>query len=177
MTTLADLILATPDWDSLSSGALFSILSEKNIPYRDDTEWTWKGIASVVNQDTDERFGRHGCKLLQDAMKAAGEELWVSQISAGMPLTDPEIQGVLRYLDHVGAVPGARFVADAVLRQISVLEKHNIIATEAEIEDAKQSLLLEDRKRQLIATEALRWNRFCNAVDAWDGNPQTEPVL
>lgn len=169
MTTLADLILATPDWDSLSSGALFSILSEKNIPYRDDTEWTWKGIASVVNQDTGERFGRHGCKLLQDAMKAAGEELWVSQISAGMPLTDPEIQGVLRYLDHVGAVPGARFVADAVLRQISALEKHNISITEAEIEDAKQSLLLEESKQRLMTANAERWNRFVEAVGNWDG--------
>lgn len=167
--TLQELIAEVQDWQTKQASQLFSDLSERVLNYEDKSDWTWKGIAGVVNQDTGERFGRHGCKLLQDALLVAGEGLWVSQISAGMPLNDPEIQAVLRHLDHVGSVPGARFIADAVLRQISALEKHNISATEAEIEDAKQSLLLEERKQQLITDGANRWNRFVEAVGNWDG--------
>jgi hypothetical protein len=175
MTTLADLISAIPDWGSLTPQSLFSILVEKNIPYRDDTDWTWKGIASVVNHDTGNRFGREGCKRLQDALKAAGEELWVSQISAGMPLTDPEIQGVLRHLDQTGAVPGARHIADAVMRNISQLEHNNIITTTEEVAQVQALMLLERRKQEILSANAVRWNAFYQAVNSWDGTgPEPE---
>ena len=174
MTTLADLISAIPDWGSLTPQSLFSILVEKNIPYRDDTNWTWKGIASVVDHDTGSRFGREGCKRLQDALKAAGEELWVSQISAGMPLTDPEIQGVLRHLDQIGAVPGARHIADAVMRDISQLEQASITTTPEEVAQVQASMKLDLYKQSKIDLRQDQLNCYKVAMDLWDGTG-TEP--
>lgn len=175
MTSLADLIRKILGWESLSSEDLFSRLSQKNIPYEDRSDWTWKGIAAVVNQDTGERFGREGCKRLQDALLAAGEGLWVSQISAGMPLTDPEIQGVLRYLDQIGAVPGARFIADAVLRQISLLEKHNITTTLEEVAQVQASMKLDLYKESQIDKYQDRLQAYREAMTVYDGTgPEPE---
>lgn len=163
--TLQELIAEVQDWQTKQASQLFSDLSARVLDYEDESDWTWKGIAGVVNQDTGERFGRHGCKLLQDALLAAGEGLWVSQISSGMPLTDPEIQGVLRYLDEAGSIPGARFIADAVLRKISVLEQNNITTTVEEVAQVQASMKHEQRQQALLAQGANVWNTFVNAVE------------
>ena len=173
--TLQKLIAEVQDWQTKQASQLFSELSQRVVNYEDRSDWTWKGIAGVVNQATGERFGRPGCKLLQDALLAAGEGLWVSQISAGMPLNDAEIQSVLRYLDHVGAVPGARFIADAVLRQISVLEKHNITTTVEEIAQVQASMRLNLYVEAQIDKRQDQLNTYKEALQLWDGNPDTEP--
>lgn len=175
MTTLADLIRMTPDWSALPPETLFAKLSQRDIPYRDDQDWTWKGIAAVVDLDTGMRFGREGCKRLQDALLAAGEGLWVSQISAGMQLTDPEIQGVLRHLDQSGVVPGARHIADAVLRKISQLEQSNITTTPEEVAKVQASMKLDLYKQAKIDVKQDQLNCYKVAMDLWDGTPETEP--
>lgn len=174
--TLQELIAEVRDWQTKQASQLFSDLSERVLDYEDKSDWTWKGIAGVVNQHTGERFGRHGCKLLQDALLAAGEGLWVSQISAGMPLNDSEIQGVLRYLDATGVVPGARFIADAVLRKISVLEQSNITTTVDEVAQVQASMKHEERKARLKTAGSKQYNLFCDAVESLQPN-DPDPVL
>ena len=173
--TLRKLIAEVQDWQTKQASQLFSELCERVLDYEDKSDWTWTGIAGVVNQDTGERFGRHGCKLLQDALLAAGEGLWVSQISAGMPLNDAEIRAVLRHLDNVGVVPGARFIADAVLRQISVLEKHNITTTVEEVARVQASMKLALYVEAQIDKKQDQLNTYKEAMNLWDGNPDTEP--
>lgn len=175
MGTLQTLISNISDWQTLSPDEILATLSARTILFRDDGNWTWKGIAAVIDQDTGHRFGREGCKRLQDALKAAGEELWVSQISAGMPLTDPEIQGVLRYLDQVGAVPGARHIADAVLRNVSPLEQANITTTPEEVAQVQASMKLDLYKQAKIDVKQDQLNCYRVAMDLWDGTgPEPE---
>jgi hypothetical protein len=172
---LKQLIQTIPDWKTKSSEVLFTELFEPSVLFQDHSEWTWKGISRVVIPENNTMFGREGCKKLQDALKAAGEELWISQISVGMPLTDPEIQGTLRYLDAVGFVPGARHVADAVNRMISVLEQNNITTTPEEVGEVQAKLLLELYK-QLKTDHAQDYTQaYREAMNVWDGNPETEP--
>jgi predicted dienelactone hydrolase len=172
---LNQLIQAIPDWQTKSPVTLFAELSEATILYEDRRDWTWKGIADVINPETGIRFGREGCKKLQDALLAAGEELWVSQICAGLPLNDPEIQAVLRYLDSVGAVPGARHVANAVYRMISALEQNNITTTPEGVAEAQAELLLELYKNSKIDEKQDQLQAYREAMNVWDGTPETEP--
>ena len=172
---LPRLIQTITDWQTKSPATLFAELSEATILYEDRRDWTWKGIADVIIPETGARFGREGCKKLQDALKAAGEELWVSQISAGMPLTDPEIQGTLRHLDAVGVIPGAKYVADAVYRLVSILEQNNITTTSEEVGEVQAKLLLELYKTSKIDEKQDRLQAYREAMNVWDGNPATEP--
>ena len=173
---LPQLIQAIPNWQTESPVTLFAELSEATILYEDRRDWTWKGIADVINPETGTRFGREGCKKLQDALVTAGEELWVSQICAGLPLNDSEIQAVLRYLDIVGIVPGARHVANAVHRMISVLEQNNITTTVEEIAQVQASLKNEQRQQYLLTQGADVWNAFVGAVNNLQVG-DSDPVL
>lgn len=172
---LPQLIQTITDWQTKSPATLFAELSEATILYEDRRDWTWKGIADVPIPETGARFGREGCKKLQDALKAAGEELWVSQISSGMPLTDPEIQATLRYLDSVGVIPGARHVANAVRRMVSALEYNNIAAIAEQVAEAQAGLLLELYKQAKIDARQDQIQTYREALTVWDGNPATEP--
>ena len=174
---LPKLIQAIPNWQTKSPVTLFAELSEATILYEDRRDWTWKGIADVINPETGTRFGREGCKKLQDALIAAGEELWVSRICAGLPLNDSEIQAVLRYLDSVGAVPGAKYVANAVHRMISALEQNNITTTQEEVGEVQAKLLLELYKQTKIDEKQDQLQAYREAMNVWDGNPATEPEL
>lgn len=166
---LFDLIQAIPDWDLMSSSQVFEVLSAKTIQYRDDSEWTWQGIGLVIVQETGQRFGRDGCKKLQDALLAAGELLWVSQISAGMSLTDAEIQGVLRHLDQTGVVPGARHVADAVLRKINLLEQHGITTTLEAVAEAQSYLKIKKYCKGKVDHYENRLIAYREKMDIYDG--------
>lgn len=176
MMTLEALIKDISGWQSATSEDIFEKLSAKDIVYRDDEDWTWKGIAGVINKDTGHRFGREGCKQLQNALKAAGEELWISQISAGMPLTDNEIQGILLYLDTAGLVPGARYIAYAVLRNESLLEKHNLETTLDEITQTLKKMKFELYKQSKIDSAQDRVIAYREAMMVYNGIGP-EPVL
>lgn len=166
---LEKLIESVDNWQEKSAAQILTDLSERTILYKDDADWTWKGIAAVVDQDTGLRFGREGCKRLQDALKAAGEELWVSQISAGMQLTDPEIQGALRHLDAAGVVPGARHIADAVLRQISPLEQNGIVTTADKIAQVQVAMKLARYKQAKIDAKQDQLQAYRENMTAWNG--------
>lgn len=168
MTKLVDLINSIPDWDTMPPEALFAKLSQRDIPYRDDRPWTWQGIGLVVTE-TGQRFGRDGCKKLQDALLAAGELLWVSQISAGMSLTDAEIQGVLRHLDQTGVVPGARHVADAVLRKINLLEQHGITTTLEAVAEAQSYLKIKKYCKEKVDHYENRLIAYREKMDIYNG--------
>ena len=172
---IKQLIQAIPDWKTKSPEILFAELSEPKLLFQDHSDWTWKGISRVFIPENNTMFGREGCKKLQDALKNAGEELWISQISVGMPLTDPEIQGTLRYLDSLGIVPGARHVADAVHRMISELEQHSIVITQEEVAEIQASLLFELYIKSKLDELQDKMHAYRIAMSNWDGDPETEP--
>lgn len=151
------LIQQISNWKELSSSELLSRLQEKTIQYLDKKQYRLDDIAKLI--------GEANMNTFLDVVRAAGYDWMITQAASGFyPYEDP-INSRLRALGH----PLSIQIADHTNRMISILEQNGLDSTEAEIEEAKQSLLLEDRKQQLMTTNAERWNQFCNAVDTWDG--------
>ena len=173
--TLSQLITALTDWTARSPESIYAELSDPSIQFVDQQDWTWKGIATVIVPETGQRFGASGCKLLQDVLLATGQQWLVPQLSSGLPLHDPEIQAFLRSLHDSGMVPGAKHVADAVHRMISVLEQNNITTTPEEVGEVQAKLLLELYRTSKIDEKQDQLQAYREAMNVWDGNPATEP--
>lgn len=167
MKTLKSLIRQIDGWNLKSPQDILNILNIKNIEYIDKTPWTWAGIADVV--------GNNGAESLKTALEKNGMGWAVYQLGGiGLDLSVTDVQNALYYLENIG-VKDMEKIATSVKRMISILEQNEIHPTETDIEEAKACLLLEEQKQQLITENANRWNRFCNAVNSWDGTePQPE---
>jgi hypothetical protein len=171
------LIKSIPDWYTSSPGDMYDTLTKKNIPYVDNRDWTWKGIGDVWIPETGKRFGREGNKKLQDALIATGEHWAINQIAQGFPLVDDEIQQILYQLDAAGIVPGAKYVALEVKRDISLLEQYSMNPSPGEVAEALESAKLQLEKE---LTESSWYDRLQAAreqLTLWNGNPNTKPEL
>jgi hypothetical protein len=164
-------------WESMSAGQLFAALTTLRHPFEDRADWTWKGIALVWCPDRNARFGREGCRLLQDVLVASGDQWLVTQLGAGMPLWDSEVQSILRGLDAAGHVPGAAYVADAVVRMISTLELHGIECDEPEVASELAAMRLDALKQYKNDQADDRRQVYRERITVWNGDPATEPKL
>ena len=163
-------------WESKTSQEVLDALLVEDIPFENAGDFTWKGLASVWVPETGMRFGRGGCKLLQDVLLQQGETWAISQLSSGMPLNDFDIQNTFNFLDQVGLVPGARHLAREVKRNISLLEQARIkeriekfhieieVPSLEEIEDCLFAMKLADWR---VLREEQAWDRFQNFRIAW----------
>jgi hypothetical protein len=146
---LKTVIRTIQDWQYKSPQEILGLLEAETIPFTDLQKWTWSGLAEVFIPETNKRFGREGNKLLQNILLAQGEQWLVSQLSNGISLIDDEIQATLYMLDSSGLVPGAKHIARAVKRNISLLEQNKLptpniqnlseLLSEMNLEDWKQS--------------------------------------
>jgi hypothetical protein len=177
MQTIHDLILKIEGWKSLTAEALLSQLQSPTVDFSDSTDWTWRGIALVWDPDSGKRFGREGNRKLQDALMHAGDQWAVSQLSTGMALNDPEIQGILRHLDASGIVPGARHVADAVKRKISVLEQAGLTASLEDVTAAKNQLEISIWRRSKVDEAKDHLQRYTEAITVYVPGEGEEPRL
>lgn len=168
--TLESTIRAIPDWQSKTSQEILDLLQVEDIPYLNNEDFTWKGIASVWIPESNKRFGREGNKLLQDILLQQGETWLVNQLAVGIALTDDEIQATFEALDASGLVPGARHIAREVKRNISLLESNKLpVPSPQELSDLLSEMKLEDWKK---AEEEQAWDRmqaFKVALTAYDG--------
>jgi hypothetical protein len=170
------LIRLVPDWESKTSQEVLDALLVEDIPFENSGDFTWKGLASVWVPETGMRFGRGGCKLLQDVLLQQGETWAISQLSSGMPLNDVDIQNTFNFLDQVGLVPGARHLAREVKRNISLLEQARIkeriekfhieieVPSLEEIEACLFAMKLADLQ---VLREEQAWDRLHNFRIAW----------
>jgi hypothetical protein len=166
---LSDLITQIPDWQTKSSQEILDHLTTPSIEFVDSSQWTWAGVASVA--------GNAGAEGLRVALEQGGMGWAVHQLGgSGLVLSLDAIQFVLRSLDANG-VPGMATVADATKRLISIAEQNGITVSLVDVDAALVALQLQAQRSELITNGATRWNAFCAAVDSWDGDPATEPVL
>jgi hypothetical protein len=178
---LKALIRLVPGWESKTSQEVLDALQEESIPFENSGDFTWKGLASVWVPETGTRFGRGGCKLLQDVLLQQGETWAISQLSSGMPLNDVDIQNTFNFLDQVGLVPGAGHLAREVKRNISLLEQARIkeriekfyieieVPSIEEIEACLFAMKLADLR---VLREEQMWDRvqaYRIALTAYDG--------
>jgi hypothetical protein len=166
------LIRLVPGWESKTSQEVLDALQEENIPFENSGDFTWKGLASVWVPETGMRFGRGGCKRLQDVLLQQGETWAISQLSSGMPLNDVDIQNTFNFLDQVGLVPGARHLAREVKRNISLLEqariKERIEKFQIEIEvPSLEEITACVAHMKLVALSELRIERALDRVQAY----------
>lgn len=157
MTQLNHLISQIPNWQQLTTVQILAKLEEKTIRYVDTKTYRLVDIAKLI--------GDANMATFLSVVKSAGYDWMITEAASGFVPGDDPINTRLRLLGHTLSIQ----IADHTNRMISTLEQNGLDPTESEIEEAKQSLLLEDRKRQLMTANAERWNQFCNAVDAWDG--------
>jgi hypothetical protein len=174
---LHELIQSRPNWFNKTAEELFTELNTPSVEFVDTDKWTWAGIVNVYVPETNSRFGRTGAKLLQDVMLASGEIWTVQQISAGFPLYDEEVLNLFRQLDATGLVPGARHIANAIKRMISLLEENTLSSTQEEVAVELADCKLE-RLKQLKNDEGYDTHQsYREAITLWDGSPETEPRL
>jgi hypothetical protein len=175
------LIARIPGWNTKSTQEILDALQAESILFENNENFTWKGISLVYVPETGHRFGREGCKLLQDMLLANGEPWIVSQLANGLVLTDDEIQATFYYLDSAGLVPGARHIAREVKRNISLLEQARIkeriekfyieieVPSIEEIEACLFAMKLADWR---VLREEQMWDRvqvYKVALTAYDG--------
>lgn len=172
------LIRTIPGWEKCSPQQLISVLKEETIPFENHDDFTWKGTADVFIPELGKRFGREGNKLLQDVLLHEGETWLVNQLAVGIPLTDSEIQATLYYLDSTGLVPGAKHIARAVKRNISLLEHYNLaIPTLNEIETLLAQMKLTDDKNKRESEALDRLQVYREKLTLWPGFPEPPPEL
>jgi hypothetical protein len=164
-------------WDTMSAEQLYAALTLPRHRYEDKSDWTWKGIAMVWCPDRNARFGREGCRLLQDVLVASGDQWLVTQLGAGMPLWDAEVQMILRGLDAAGHVPGAAYVADAVVRNISTLELYEVECAANEVAEELAAMRLDSLKQYKSDQADDRVQVYREKLTVWNGDPSTEPQL
>lgn len=165
------------NWQVQSPQEILALLQAETIPFVDPQKWTWSGLAEVFVPETGKRFGREGNKLLQDVLLAQGEQWLVSQLSVGISLIDDEIQATLYLLDSSGLVPGAKHIARAVKRNISLLEQNKLpVPSLLEIETTLHQMKLADLKE---LREEQAWDRMQAFKVAWTeyNGVGPEPVL
>jgi hypothetical protein len=160
--TLASLIQTIPDWQNKTPQELHAELSAPSVLVEDHELYTWAGVALVCGDD--------GASALCSKLIEFGKLWAVHQLGGrGLDMASDEVQQQLYYLDSIG-VPNMAKLAQAVKRSISLLEQSGIEATVEEVAIAQ-------RKRQLEDAATDRLQAYREALSAWDGSVETEPVL
>ena len=160
---LKQLIQAIPDWQTLTPVQLHTVLEEKNVQYLDLKMYRLTEIAKFIGGDSMPAF--------LTLVKQAGYEWMITEAASGVQLGDPSINTRLRALNH----PVAIALANHTNRMISILEQNNITTTPEEVGEVQAAMLLELYKQTKIDEKQDRLQAYREAMNVWDGNPETEP--
>lgn len=187
MMSLDKIIRQIPDWQSKSAAVVLADLQAETIPFENGDNFTWKGLASVYVPEAGRRFGAEGNRALQNVLEQQGDKWLISQLATGVPLLDDEVQQTFYLLDQAGFVPGARYLAREVKRNISLLEQARIkeriekfhieieVPSIEEIEACLFGMKLADLR---VLREEQMWDRvqvYKIALTAYDGiGPEPE---
>jgi hypothetical protein len=161
--TIQQLIQAIPSWQTLTPVQLHTVLEEKNVQYLDLKMYRLTEIAKFIGGDNMPAF--------LTLVKQAGYEWMITEAASGVQLGDPSINTRLRALNH----PVAIALANHTNRMISVLEQNNITTTPEEVGEAQAKLLLEIYKQTKTDYAQDYTQAYREAMNVWDGNPETEP--
>ena len=185
--SLNKIIRQIPDWQSKSAAVVLADLQAETIPFENTDGFTWKGLASVYIPETGRRFGAEGNRALQNVLEQQGDKWLISQLATGVPLIDDDVQSTFYFLDQAQIVPGARYLAREVKRNISLLEQARIqeriekfhieieVPSIEEIEACLFAMKLADWR---VLREEQMWDRvqvYRVALTAYDGlGPEPE---
>ncbi len=168
---VSDLIEQIDDWQTKTIDEVWAELNDVGHQYLDNDNYTWGGVADVL--------GNSGTEALRAALENNGSK-WAVYALGGQPglqLTRPEIQEALYLFEAAGLVPNSSKLAVHVKRLVSLLELHKLSPSKDLVATVLSGMQLGAIKREKKVIASSRYNAYCAAMEAWDGNPDTEPTL
>ena len=168
---VSDLIEQIDDWQNRTIDQVWEELNDLAWQYLDNDNYTWGGVADVLGNDSTE--------ALRNALENNGSK-WAVYALGGQPglqLTRPEIQEALYAFEMAGLVPNASKLAKHVKRVVSLLELHKLSPSKDLVATVLSGMQLGAIKREKKVIASSRYNAYCAAMEACDGNPDTEPTL
>lgn len=160
---LDKLIRGINNWQQLTPEQILARLEEKTIHYVDLKQYRLVDIAKLI--------GDANMATFLSVVRSAGYDWMITEAANGFFPGDDPINTRLRLLGH----PLSLQIANHTNRMISFLEQSGLDPTEKDIEEAKSSLLHEERQTKLIQSGSVRWNIYVNAIAALKkGDPDPE---
>jgi hypothetical protein len=159
------------EWQTKTIDEVWAELNDLVWQYLDNDNYTWGGVADVL--------GNSGTEALRSALENNGSK-WAVYALGGQPglqLTRPEIQEALYLFEAAGLVPNSSKLAKHVKRVVSLLELHKLSPSKDLVATVLSGMQLGAIKREKKVIASSRYNAYCAAMEAWDGNPDTEPTL
>jgi hypothetical protein len=163
---VSDLIEQLDDWQTKTIDEVWAELNANTKQFVDPDWWSLLGIAQVIGDANVSPFIGY--------LKSINLE-WVATQAAGrgIPIGDPSINTILRSLGNVDALA----IAEAGRRMVSPLAFYNLNPTKDLVANVLSGMQLGAIKREKKVIASSRYNAYCAAMEAWDGNPSTEPTL
>lgn len=159
-------IEAIQGWEDLTEAEVIDAAIRQEHVYADPDRWTLLGFATII--------GPENVQPLIDFLGTIGLGWIASQAAAGgVPIGAADFNAAMRAIQH----PSCQMLADRGRRMVSLCGLNKLPEVDAQIVAAWQAMKLERTKAEKRRTGSSRWNAYAKAIDEWDGNPATEPVL
>jgi hypothetical protein len=163
---ISDLIEQIDDWQTKAIDEVWAELNANTKQFVDPDWWSLLGIAQVIGDANVSPFIAY--------LKSINLE-WVATQAAGrgIPIGDLAINAILRSLGSAEALA----IAEAGRKMVSPLAFYGLTPTKQLVAAVLSSMQLGAIKREKKVIASTRYNAYCAAMEAWDGNPNTEPTL
>jgi hypothetical protein len=153
-------------WEDLTEAEVIDAAIRQEHVYADPDRWTLLGFATII--------GPEKVQPLIDFLGSIGLGWIASQAAAGgVPIGAADFNEAMRAIPH----PSCQMLADRGRRMVSLCGLNKLPEVDAQIVAAWQGMKLEKTKAEKRRTGSSRWNNYAKAIDEWDGDPATEPVL
>ena len=159
-------IEAIQGWEDLTEAEVIDAAIRQEHVYADPDRWTLLGFATII--------GPENVQPLIDFLGTIGLGWIASQAAAGgVPIGAADFNAAMRAIPH----PSCQMLADRGRRMVSLCELFSVPANFAAIADGLRLMKLEKTLAEKRRIGSARWNAYAKAIDEWDGDPATEPVL
>ena len=159
-------IEAIQGWEGLTEAEVIDAAIRQEHVYSDPERWTLLGFATII--------GPENVQPLIDFLGTIGLGWIASQAAAGgVPIGAADFNAAMRAIPH----PSCQMLADRGRRMVSLCGLNKLPEADAQIVAAWQGMKLEKTKAEKRRTGSGRYNSYMAAIEAWNGDPATEPVL
>jgi hypothetical protein len=159
-------IEAIDNWESLTEAEILAAAKDPSHLLVDRQMWTLLGIAQII--------GDANVEPLISFLQSIGLGWVVHQAGgSGLPIGDAEFNAKLLAISH----PSCQAIAAVGRRMVSLCGLNKLPEVDAQIVAAWQAMKKERRQNELRKMSSSKHNANIAAIDAWDGNPDTEPQI
>ena len=159
-------IEAIQGWEDLTEAEVIDAAVRREHVYADPDRWTLLGFATII--------GPENVQPLIDFLGTIGLGWIASQAAAGgVPIGAPDFNAAMRAIPH----PSCQMLADRGRRMVSLCELFTVPEDSSAIANGLRSMKVAKAKAAKLSSGSGRYNSYVAAIEAWNGDPATEPVL